>query len=73
MLGIQLTAEADLPPFSLTLTGPLDRPQRTLDATALIGRLVEQRATGNNRRKAAEAGSLPPNTIIVPTQPAPAR
>ena len=52
-LGIRLTAEADLPAFGLTLTGPLDRPQRTLDATALIGRL-EQRAsdaTAGKRRR----------------------
>ena len=71
-LAIRLTAEADLPPFGLTLTGPLDRPQRTLDATALIGKL-EQRASDSNRRRAAEAGPLPPNTIVVPVQPAPAR
>jgi uncharacterized protein involved in outer membrane biogenesis len=71
-LGIRLTAEADLPPFGLTLTGPLDRPQRTLDATALISRL-EKRASDAKGRKAAEAGSLSPNTTIVPVQPAPAR
>ena len=71
-LGIRLTAEADQPAFSVTLTGPLDRPRRILDTTPLIGRL-EQRASDSNRRKAAEAGSLPPNTIIVPVQPAPAR
>ena len=71
-LGIRLTAEADQPAFSVTLTGPLDRPRRVMDTTPLIGRL-EQRASDSNRRKAAEAGSLPPNTIIVPVQPAPAR
>ncbi|HYI72627.1 MAG TPA: AsmA-like C-terminal region-containing protein, partial [Skermanella sp.] len=71
-LGIQLTNDAGLPAFGLTLTGPLDRPQRALDATALMGRL-EQRASDGNRRKAAEAGPVPSNTIIVPVQPAPAR
>ena len=71
-LAIRLTAEADLPAFGLTLTGPLDRPKRTLDATALIGRL-EQRASDSSRRRAAEASPLPPNTIVVPVQPAPVR
>jgi len=71
-LSIRLSMEADLPAFGLTLTGPLDRPKRTLDATALIGKL-EQHASSNNRRKAAETGSLPPNTVIVPVQPAPVR
>jgi uncharacterized protein YhdP len=71
-LGIRLTDDAGLPAFGLTLTGPLDRPQRTLDATALIGRL-EQRASDGSRRKAAEASPSSSNTIIVPVQPAPAR
>ena len=75
-LGIQLTAEADLPAFGLTLTGPLDHPQRTLDAKALIGKL-EQRASDSNHRRAAEVSPnpnpMPPNTVIVPVQPAPAR
>ena len=58
-LGIQLTAEADLPAFGVTLTGPLDRPQRTLDATALIGKL-EQRASDSNRRKSGGGGAIIP-------------
>ena len=75
-LSIRLSMEADLPVFGLTLTGPLGRPQRTLDAKALIGKL-EQRASDSNRRRAAEvspnSNPLPPNTVIVPVQPAPAR
>jgi hypothetical protein len=71
-LSIRLAANADLPAFGLTLNGPLERPQRTLDTTALLGKL-EQRASEASRRKAAEAAPLPPNTIVVPVQPAPAR
>jgi AsmA protein len=71
-LDIRLTNDADLPAFGLTLAGPLDRPQRTLDAKALIGKM-EQRASDGSPRKAAEVGPLTPNTTIVPVQPAPAR
>jgi hypothetical protein len=71
-LSIRLAADADLPAFGLTLNGPLERPQRTLDATALLGKL-EQRASEASRRKAAEAALPPPNTVVVPVQPAPAR
>jgi uncharacterized protein involved in outer membrane biogenesis len=71
-VSIRLAVDADLPAFDLTLAGSLDRPQRTLDATALLARL-EQRASEATRRKAAEAAPLPPNTIVVPVQPAPAR
>jgi len=72
-LSIRLTSEADLPAFGLTLTGPIDRPQRALDATALIGRLEQRASTDPSRRKAAEASPLPSNAVIVPVQPAPSR
>jgi uncharacterized protein involved in outer membrane biogenesis len=72
-LNIRLTADADLPPFGLALTGPLDRPQRTLDAAALIGKLEQRASSDSSRRRAAEAATLPPNTVMVPVQQTPAR
>ncbi|MGF7208564.1 uncharacterized protein involved in outer membrane biogenesis [Skermanella aerolata] len=72
-LGIRLSAVADLPAFGLNLTGPLDRPQRALDAAAFTGKLEQRSSFDPGRRRAAEAAPLPPDSVIVPVQPAPAR
>jgi len=54
LLTIKLAADPELPPYRLSLTGPLDRPRRTLDTEGLAAHL-EQRASEEIRRKAAQA------------------
>jgi len=72
-LSIRLSGDTDLPAFGLTFSGPLDRPQRTLDTAAFTGKLQQRSSSDTSRRRAAEAGPLPPDAVIVPVQPAPAQ
>jgi hypothetical protein len=72
-LSIRLSGDADLPAFGLAFSGPLDRPQRTLDTTAFTGKLQQRSSSDAGRRRAAEASPLPPDAVIVPVQPAPAQ
>ncbi|WP_192499029.1 AsmA family protein [Skermanella pratensis] len=68
-LDVKLVADPELPAFGLTLAGPLDRPRRSLD-TGALAETLERRAAESSRRKAADARPLPPDSVIVPVEPA---
>ncbi|UEM19462.1 AsmA family protein [Skermanella mucosa] len=71
-LGVKLIADPELPAFGLTLAGPLDRPRRSLD-TGELAEFLESRAAESSRRKAADAGPVPPGAVVVPVEPDPSR